>query len=180
MGESRPCAGSSSPRERCSQELLCLLRMSSSHLGADFALEQMRDTWIICAASSASAAPPAVLSAMVAPSQPLSLLGTFPPRVPLLPLHHLNPALPKELMRSVKSSHKTAQRSIFLAGGWRKKTSDTNVPHFFWCGRLSKGANTTRTPVSCTVQHKRDCGTHAPNYRFPCQAEMRPSFCSVP
>ena len=56
-------------------------------LGVGFALEWMRDARIIPTASStpASAAPPAVPSAMVAPLQPLSLLGTFLPRVPLLP-----------------------------------------------------------------------------------------------
>lgn len=169
---------SSSSRERCSQELLCPLGMSPSHPGADFAQEWVRDAWIIPTASSASAS--VAPSAMVAPSQSLSLLGAFPPQVPLLPLCHLNPALPKELMQSGKSSHKTVPRTSLLAGGWRKKISHTNVPQLCWCGRPSKGTSTTRTPTSCTVQRKRDCGTRAPDSRFPCWAEMRPLFCSVP
>lgn len=64
----------------------------------------------------------------------------------LLPLRHLNPALPKELVQSVRSLHTTAPSSICLAGGRRKKTRDTNVPQLFCCGRPSEGTSTTRTP----------------------------------
>lgn len=69
------------------QELLCPLGMSSSHHGADFALERMRNTWMISTASSASvsAAPPAVLSEVVAHHNLAWSLPSMSPAAPSLP-----------------------------------------------------------------------------------------------